>query len=441
MLNHVRRDDWQPARAVRPDSAREITQALSAPQPACPPTAIVQRYAHEPTNCSASRTRSCGPVLKRYADGDATPAWDLFLDGALVASEIVSRAEAQLELDQIAWYALFGEAPLAADALLTEEALGLSLAVFNRLFTTLKVQEKARIALQTIITPGIYTITTHGGLSVMASSGKGKTSYAVTAQQTPLDETGTSYAVTMGCECKDFYARAHEHGGVCKHVAARLLLFLAQHGVAFLKHLRDALDTQASDVLPHGSLETVALSPIDNDQSIADAPADADAQPLAFVEIDATDLLAALRLVQRGGTPVIIRAEHGTLHLTAAPTELTIPGLDGDGAAAVQLDDAAFGRPLRAAAPTVRTVGVLAIFIVLADGQVILDGRGETRFSAVAQGTPVPGTPATEAPLPAPTTEALFELFTLLEQHEPPWYLKRHYRIACEALQARRANR
>jgi hypothetical protein len=368
---------------------------------------------------------------KRYADGDTTPAWDLFLDGALVASEIVSRAEAQLELDQIAWYALFGEAPLAADALLTEEALGLSLAVFNRLFRTLKVQEKARIALQTIITPGIYTITTHGGLSVLASSGKGKTSYAVTAQQTPIDEIGTSYAVTMGCECKDFYARAHEHGGICKHVAARLLLSLAQRGVAFLKHLRDALDTQASDVLPYGVTETLAPPASDDNQSLVAAPADADAQPLAFVEIDATDLLAALRLVQRGGTPTIIRAEHGTLHLSAAPTELTIPGLDGDGAAAVQLDAAAYLALYEQLRPVARTAGVLAIFIVPSDGQVILDGRGETRFSAVAQGTP-----ATEAPLPAPTTEALFELFTLLEQHEPPWYLKRHYRIACAALQS-----
>src|SRR5262249_44071184 len=147
-------------------------------------------------------------------------------------------------------------------------------------------QEKARIALQTIITPGIYTITAHGGLSILASSGKSKTSYAVTARQTPLDETGSSYAVTMTCECKDFYARAHEHGGVCKHVAARLLLSLAQQGVAFLKHLRDALDTHASSLLPQEQTATFAAPTIDNDQSKSHALADDDTQTLAFVEID-----------------------------------------------------------------------------------------------------------------------------------------------------------
>jgi hypothetical protein len=60
---------------------------------------------------------------------------------------------------------------------------------------------------------------------------------------------------------------------------------------------------------------------------------------------------------------------------------------------------------------------------------VILDGRGETKFSAIVQGTPV-----TSADTHA--VDALQELFTLLEQHEPPWYLKRHYRIAQEALQS-----
>jgi hypothetical protein len=376
------------------------------------------------------------PSIKHYADGDTSPAWNLFLDGVLVASEIVSPLEAQLELDLIAWYALFGEAVLAADALLTQEALGLALAVFNRLFTTLKVQEKARITLQTIITPGIYTITAHGGLSILASSGKGKTAYAVTAQQTPIDETGASYAVTMGCECKDFYARAHEHGGVCKHVAARLLLSLAQRGVAFLKHLRDKLDTQASSLPTQVPTATLALGANDNDRLIADAPADADAQTLAFVEIDATDLLAALRLAQRGGTQVTMYAEHGTVRLIADTTELTLPGLDGDGAAAVQLDAVALNALYDQLRPAAKTAGVIAIFIEPSDGQVILDGRGEITFSVITQGTPIPIVPTTEPPLSAPTTEALFELFTLLEQHEPPWYLKRHYRIACEALQS-----
>ena len=55
------------------------------------------------------------PSAKHAADGDTTPSWDLYLDGTLVASEIVSSHEAQLELDLVAWYALFGEAPLTSD--------------------------------------------------------------------------------------------------------------------------------------------------------------------------------------------------------------------------------------------------------------------------------------------------------------------------------------
>ena len=55
-----------------------------------------------------------------------TPAWDLYLDGELVASGYVSEVAARMELDLAAWYALFGEAPLVADIAITDEALGLA---------------------------------------------------------------------------------------------------------------------------------------------------------------------------------------------------------------------------------------------------------------------------------------------------------------------------
>jgi hypothetical protein len=362
------------------------------------------------------------PSLKRYTDGDTSPAWDLYLDGALVASELVSPLEAQLELDQIAWYALFGDAPLATDTPITGEALGLALAVFNRLFSVEKVQEKGRLARDKIIAAGIYSITSTGDLSVLASSGRGSVAYAVTTATTEGD---TRYAVTMVCECKDFYARAHEHGGICKHVAARLLLYLAQRGVGFLKHLRDALDTASglihADQNPPATAASTAM------------PEDA---PLAFVEIDATDLLAALRLARRGGATITIRAQDGTLHLNAGTTALTVPGLDGASRAATQLDEHAFSTLYEQLRPIVRTAGVLAIFVET-DGTLILDSRGETTFSAVIQGTPlaiasiVEATPSAELR----TAGALHELFLLLEQHEPEWYLRRHERIAREALQ------
>ena len=369
------------------------------------------------------------PGLKRYEDGDSSPAWDLYLDGELVASEIVSPLEAQTELDQIAWYALFGDAPLLPDAPIPDEALGLALSVFNRLFTAEKVQEKARLARDKIIKPGIYTITAAGDLSVMASSGRGKVAYAVKTYKTQRDGVD-AYTVTMECECKDFYARAHEHGGVCKHVAARLLLYLAQRGVGFLKHLRDALDcTGDSQTAPTPTATAATLQQVlDSEPRSAADEATVDMPALAFVEIDATDLLAALRLAHRGGTPVTIRAEHGTLHLNAGPTALTIPGLDGDAAAAAQLGAESFAALYKQLRPAAKTAGVTAIFVE-ADGTVILDGRGETKFSAIVQGTPIAHTDTC-------AVDALHELFTLLEQHEPEWYLKRHYRIAQEALRS-----
>ena len=58
--------------------------------------------------------------------GDASiPTWDLYLDGALVASEIGSETAARLELDMVAWCAMFGEATLAPDSPITDEALDL----------------------------------------------------------------------------------------------------------------------------------------------------------------------------------------------------------------------------------------------------------------------------------------------------------------------------
>ena len=366
------------------------------------------------------------PGLKRYEDGDSSPAWDLYLDGELVASEIVSPLEAQTELDQIAWYALFGDAPLLPDAPIPDEALGLALSVFNRLFTAEKVQEKARLARDKIIKAGIYTITSAGDLSVMASSGRGKVAYAVKTYKTQREGVD-AYTVTMECECKDFYARAHEHGGVCKHVAARLLLYLAQRGVGFLKHLRDALDTLDQPTTPPTATLAALQHALDPEPPAADEAA-VDMPALAFVEIDATDLLAALRLAHRSGTTVTMRAEHGTLHLNAGPTDLTIPGVDGDAAAAALLDAESFTALYEQLRPAAKTAGVIAIFVE-ADGTVILDGRGETKFSAVVQGTPI-------ATVDTCALDALHELFTLLEQHEPEWYLKRHYRIAQEALQS-----
>jgi len=318
-----------------------------------------------------------------HGEGDTTtPAWDLYLDGELVASGYLSEVAARMELDLAAWYALFGEAPLVSEIPITNEALDLALAVFNRLFTTEKIQEKGRLALEKIIHAEIYTIAADGSLRVLASSGRGKqSSYTVTAHRSlrddPADSLIGSYHVTMACGCKDFYARAHEHGGVCKHVAARLLLFLAQRGVAALKHLQGALDSE--ETLPSSIISTVAP---------ADEPFATDEDGMAFVTIARADLAAALFLTVRATTPIELRAERGRLHLVWEVNDLKLRCLDGSGTAALSLEADVISTLYDQLRPAARSAGAITVFVETTSGSVYLCSQDET-FSAEARGVPI----------------------------------------------------
>jgi hypothetical protein len=389
------------------------------------------------------------PGLKPYEDGTSTPAWEVWINGELVASDYTSQPQALMELDLAAWYALFGDAPPSPNLPLTDEALGLAMQVFNRLFGAEKVQEKARTARDKIIKPGIYTINDDGSLSVLASSGKGKVSYAVKAQrvlrvevEAEAEPEPDGYAVTTACECRDFYARAHEHGGVCKHVAARMLLYLAQLGVGRLKHLRDALDTVPQS--PHVTLgDTASMDSIPQDEA-------GEGPPMAFLSLSASDLAAALFLVSRADTPVEIHAENGQLRLVAGPIDVRFPCLDGSEAAAVRIDHDPFKALYDDLRPVAPRLGAVTVFVVPSDGTVVIstddsafstDAEGETLDAHASDPLTEPAMTATPAPSDAhppvantATVDALYELFTLLEAHEPDWYQRRHYRIAHDAL-------
>ena len=144
-------------------------------------------------------------------------------------------------------------------------------------------------------------------------------------------------------------------------------------------------------------------------------------------------------LATRAAAPVELRAEHGSLRLVAGTTDLTIPYLDGNAAAAVQLDAEAIAALYDQLRPVAKTAGVITLFLEASDGTVLLDGQGDTSFSATAQGRPIVSlcpVAATASAGDPRALDALFELFTLLEAHEPEWYQKRHYRIAHDALRA-----
>jgi hypothetical protein len=303
--------------------------------------------------------RELRPGTKRYSDGDNAPAWDVYLDDRQIASEYVALADARMELDFALWYALFGEAALHADALITDEALGLAMQVFNRMFSAEKILDKALTARDKIIGAGIYTIQTDGTLNVLASSGRG---------------TQSNYIVTTTCTCKDFFTHAHRRGGVCKHIAARMLLVLAQYGVGYLKHLRDALDTRP--VVIHG------LSPITPSPAIVPTPADAPA--LAYLSIAAADLAAALFLVLRAGTPIDIHLNNGALRLLAGAIDLALAGADGSDSCSVQLTADALSALYQELRPVTRGLSLLTLFAAQ-DGSLIIDSP-DTDFSVTAQG-------------------------------------------------------
>jgi hypothetical protein len=336
-----------------------------------------------------------------------------------------------MELDFALWYDLFGDTTLKRDALLTDEALGLALQVFNRLFSAEKIQQKALTAREKIIAGGIYTIQSDGSLSVLASSSRGKQS---------------AYTVSTTCTCKDFFTHAHQRGGVCKHIAARMLLVLSQHGVGYLLHLRDALDAQP--------VSMQGITPVTAAPASADAPDDASDAPtaeepsLAFLSIGATDLAAAMFLAVRAGTAVEVCADNGTLRLSAGAIAVAIPCLDGSETCSVRLETDAFAALYEQLRLTVKQLGALTVFVSV-DGSIVLSSQ-DADFSAAAQGTAIPlPPPAPSVPTPevAPvaastpsadiqTVDALQLLFGLLEAHEPEWYLRKHYRIAHDALTA-----
>jgi hypothetical protein len=366
------------------------------------------------TNALRLPQREVRPSTKRYTDGESVPAWDVYLDDRLVASEYVALADAQMELDFAIWYTLFGDASLNEHALITDEAIGLAIQVFNRLFSAEKIQEKARTARDKIIAAGIYSVQSDGSLSVLASSSRGKQA---------------TYTVTSMCTCKDFFTHAHLRGGVCKHIAARMLLVLSQHGVGYLKHLRDALDAQAAIIHSSGPVAT-ALTATDSAYEAPDPPTPADSASLAFLHMGAADLAAAMFLAQRANAPIQIEAANGALRLIAGAIDLSIPGVDGDGHCAVRLETDAFAALYEQIRPAVKRAGTLTLFVAT-DGSIVFDSQ-DTGFSASAQGTYLPSLSVTDTHI----ADALQLLFGLLEAHEPAWYQKKHYRIAHAALTA-----
>lgn len=165
---------------------------------------------------------------------DAT--FDIYLDRHLVASGFDTEREANLELEQVRFHAMFGEALPLPGRVVTGEALSLAHAIFRLLFSTPEVQERADRALRDILSrdPPPYTVLPDGTLRVLASTARrGPSSYTIATASASVSGGDTdadlpdSYRVRESCTCPDFRTRADAHGSLCKHIAAKRILFLA----------------------------------------------------------------------------------------------------------------------------------------------------------------------------------------------------------------------
>lgn len=314
---------------------------------------------------------------------DTRPTWDIYLNDMLVASDLESEEAARLELDMVVWYTMFGEALLDADVLPSERALDLALLVFDQIFHAPCVRAKARLARTTIIQPEIYTVNSNGSLSVLASSTRGRKgaprSYAIRSVAPDRHDDSLArgaYHVSLSCECMDFHTRTHDHGGCCKHVAARMLLFLAQQGEDMLRDLLrtfEVAETKSSD-------HTSDLKQTDREDASA-SPTDA----LAFVVLHSTELSASLFLALQSGESATLCACEGDLIIQAGRFRLVFPCQDGAGASALTLGHDALRHLYSALRGAASRTHAVTVFLDSSDGSLVLSGDA---FSATSYGEP-----------------------------------------------------
>jgi hypothetical protein len=182
--------------------------------------------------------------------------WDIYLNRQLVASGYTSELTAQLELDVIAFSAMFGTLHLDPRGAVTDQAVDLAIQLMWQAFQAdavrLRIGRARREIIQTTSVTPIYTIQPDGSLRVCASHPRNGQPHAYHVSTTILPRSADNHLlpercrIREACDCPDFAQRMHQHGGICKHVAAKLILFLAQQGIDALKHLSEALAAMSS---------------------------------------------------------------------------------------------------------------------------------------------------------------------------------------------------
>jgi hypothetical protein len=182
--------------------------------------------------------------------------WDIYLNRQLVASGYPSERAAQLELDVIAFSAMFGTLHLDPRGAVADQAVDLAMQLMWQLFQAdavrLRIERARREIIQTTSVMPVYAIQPDGSLHVRASHPRSGQPYAYHVATTILPHSPDNhllperYRIREACDCPDFAQRMQQHAGICKHVAAKLILFLAQQGIDALRHLSERLAAMSS---------------------------------------------------------------------------------------------------------------------------------------------------------------------------------------------------
>jgi hypothetical protein len=279
--------------------------------------------------------------------------WVASLDGGDLPGEFASAIAATRELDWLAFYTVFADQRLRP-SLITDEAITLAAQVFRAFFRTPAQRASADKALTRYLHDAAgrarWRITPDGLLEVQPTRAS-REPYHVRHQ--PLDDhtepREPPYQVQETCTCPDAAYREADHAGMCKHVALRVLLVIAQLGVARLKHLIEALRASTHEASLPAVPPAVANLPAAPTTVAAPLPIPCVAQDeFAFVELDALLLVGALFVVRTANqtltAPIQVSAQMGQIELALSGQShlVRLVGRDGAGSCVTQIEPAPF---------------------------------------------------------------------------------------------------
>lgn len=278
---------------------------------------------------------------KQIRPAPADAGYTAALDGAALPGAFLSAADAGRELDLAAYYRLLpaqGLDPLWAPDAAT---IDLALRVFPALFRHPALRASADKAFAAYLGAADgwdrWAIRPDGSLEVQPTARRRARAAGPSRPAEPYHITYTApsaayaaetpWQIRHTCTCPDVVFREAAHGGVCKHVALALLLRLAQAGAAALGRLSDQLRAAADQAGLPAAPPPIPAAP----------PDDGPAADLAFIELPARQLSAALAAARAACDPpglVTLRLAEGACAIWAgdspAPT-LQLAGHDGGG--------------------------------------------------------------------------------------------------------------